>query len=260
MLLIIITFILIIVIISIIIPIINKKKNCEKFENTTETKISPIVEIAKEHSKLQILKDENESIQKVTNNLQLIKNDLENKIKELKFIINEKTEEKLKLENNINEINKQKENSIIAFQILKDRVDATTRKENELLIKEENLNKILLDIPKLSEIKCNQEIINIQKQLESISKSINNDDFCLNTNKIPEPNFKNYNEKNNDLTYKWCLCNDNNKNSEECISYIECKNNYDLNKNKSDVIGDDLDIYFKCIDRYNTFPKYLNKN
>jgi len=76
----------IIIIIVIIVSLFLKKNynNCEKFQDVSENKISPIVEIAKEHSRLQILKDENENMEKVTKNLELIKNDLENKIRDLK--------------------------------------------------------------------------------------------------------------------------------------------------------------------------------
>jgi hypothetical protein len=259
----------VIIIIVIIISLFLKKKynNCEKFQDVSENKINPIVEIAKEHSRLQILKDENENMEKVTKNLEIIKNDLENKIRDLKFTIDQKKEEKIKIENDLNEIEKQKTDVMIAFKALKDRVDDTTKKENELLIKEETLNKKLSEIPKLSEIKCNQDIIDIQKKLEVIGKNINKinedkiDQFCVNTKQMPTPIFKTYTEKENDkdLSYKWCLCNDTNKNTENCVSYIKCKNNYDTNKDKSTVIGDDLDVYFKCIDKYNNFPKFLNK-
>jgi uncharacterized membrane protein len=47
----------VIIIIVIIISLFLKKKynNCENFQDVSENKINPIVEIAKEHSRLQIL-------------------------------------------------------------------------------------------------------------------------------------------------------------------------------------------------------------
>jgi len=260
MLILLIIILIIIIIISQLIKIIK----VEKFEDITQTKINPIIELAKETTKLEITKTENKQITDLTEKLKLVRNELESRIDELTRTINEKKQDKLNVEAEIDEINKKKINALAVFQVLKDKIDDTSMKELELAKKEKDLEDKEKEMIKISDIKENELSKTILSKLEEILKNINDskiDEFCVNTKVMPKPIFKTYNETINDydLTNKWCSCNDNNK-TDACVNYLTCKTNYDNNKDKNNLSGDELDVYFKCIDLYTDFPKYLIKN
>lgn len=236
--------------------------NREKFENINETKIHPVIEIAKETTKLEAVKKENKDITDITDKLVLVKVNLEKKIAELNNTIEEKNKAKIKLEDDIAELDKQKIASLSVFDILKYKIDKTVEKDIQLKEKEQELNKKENDLGKVIDIKDKQNMTAILGKLNEISKNIeetnkesNDNQFCLITKEMPKPIFK----TNNDMSYKWCMCNDINKKSESCINYFNCKLNYDTNKEKTNLSGNDLDVYFKCIDLYSDFPKYINK-
>ena len=67
--------------------------NREKFENINETEIHPVIEIAKETTKLEAVKKENKDITDITDKLVLVKINLEKKIDELKNIVTGKRSE-----------------------------------------------------------------------------------------------------------------------------------------------------------------------
>lgn len=255
--------IVLIVLLFIILFITNYYKY-EKFENINQSQINPIVELAKEVTRLEKVKKENEEITDLTEKLKLVKNDLEKKIDELKTTYEEKKQEKLKLDEEIKNIDKQKITSVAVFQVLKDKIDNINEKESQLGKKEEDINKKAIEFKQTKEQEHNKITSDILDKLNEIYKNLNEiksnkkEDFCLNTKEFPKPVFKTYANKDDDLSSKWCLCNDNNK-KDECINYLGCKINYDTNKDKSELSGNDLDVYFKCIDTYSDFPKYLNK-
>jgi len=253
--------IIIIVIILAIITIIFSQSNIEQFQDITTVSINPIVALAKETTKLEAVKLENKEIMTLTERLKLVKNELERRIDELNRTIEEKNLNKLKVENEIEEINKQKINALSVFQVLKNKVDDTDIKQLELAKKEKELEERENGIKKIGDIKDNQLNLTIFKKLEEISNKLNknNKDFCNNTKIMPDIDFKTYDNIDDDMTNNWCLCNDTNKKTEACVNYMTCKKNFDDNKDKSKLSGNDLDIYFKCIDLYPNFPKYIIK-
>lgn len=253
--------IIIIVIILAIITIVINNSTIENFQDITTVAINPIVELAKETTKLEAVKNENKEIMSLTERLKLVRNELERRIDELNRTVEEKNQYKLQVENEIEEINNQKINAMNVFQVLKNKIDDADIKQLELAKKEKDLEEKEKEIKKIGDIKENQLNLTIFKKLEEISNKLNknNQDFCKNTKEIPKVDFKIYDNIDDDLANTWCLCNDNNKKSEVCVNYLTCKKNYDDNKDKSNLSGNDLDIYFKCIDLYPNFPKYIIK-
>ena len=98
--------IIIIVIILAIITIVINNSTIENFQDITTVAINPIVELAKETTKLEAVKNENKEIMTLTERLKLVRNELERRIDELNRTIEEKNQNKLKVENEIEEINK----------------------------------------------------------------------------------------------------------------------------------------------------------
>lgn len=254
-------FILILLIVIIITLLIIKYYNYENFENIDKTKINPVVQLAEETIKLNAVKKENKEITDITQKLQLVKIELEKKIQELNNVIKEKNNEKNKIETEIIDINTQRSHIYSVFAILKKKLKDVIKKEMDLQDKENELNIKKEEIDNVFEIKNKQDFDNILDKLNNISKQFT-DNFCTTTKEMPKPIFKKYSEKDNDidLSYKWCLCNDNNKKSDNCDNYIKCKNNYLNNYEKQLLNSEDLDIYFKCTDLYSDFPKYINKS
>jgi len=253
--------IIIIVIILAIITIVINNSTIENFQDITTVAVNPIVELAKETTKLEAVKVENKEITTLTEKLKLVRNELERRIDELNRTIEEKNQNKLKVENEIDEINKQKTNALAVFQVLKNKIDDADVKQLELAKKEKDLENKEEEIKKIGEIKENQLTLTIFKKLEEISNKLNknNKEFCNNTKEIPKIDFKTYDNIDDDLANNWCLCNDTNKKTEACVNYMTCKKNYDDNKDKSKLSGNELDVYFKCIDLYPNFPKYIIK-
>ena len=59
----------------------------------------------------------------------------------------------------------------------------------------------------------------------------------------------------------WCLCNDTNKNTPDCVAYSKCKINYDIvkkgidgGKNFTQLDKINTDVYNECINLYTNFP------
>lgn len=229
----------------------------EKFEDGT-TKINPVIELAKEITKLDVTKKENESIKLDTAKLKSKINEFERQITNLDSTIKEKTNVKLNLENEIAEIDKRKALTAAVATIVKTSIDKTIQKEEELKKKEEDLNKKEDDAKELTKIKDNQQLTSILKSLEEVKKELNKDkEFCDNTKEIPKPIFKTYGKNEKDLSYAWCMCNDENKKLKDCNNYLTCKDNYDKNKDIKKLDGNELEKYFNCLSIYPEFPKYL---
>lgn len=239
------------------------KINIENFEDVS--KINPIVELAKETTKLEATKSENNLIKGDTEKLKTKINELERKITELDSTIKDKTDVKLKLENDIAEIDKKKALTAAVATVVRTSIDKTIQKEEELKKKEEDLNKKEVESKELIKIKDNQQLTTIlnkldevKKKTDDISKGLDKDkEFCETTKEMPKAIFKTYGDDEKDLSYNWCMCNDDNKKSKDCTNYLSCKDNYNKNKDLKKLEGDELEKYFSCLSTFPEFPKYL---
>jgi len=256
--------IIIFLIIVLLLVLIYLNKTVENFEDVS--KINPVVELAQTVTKLNATKKENEEIKLNTEKLKTKVTELEKQIKLLDSTINDKTAVKLKLENDIAEIEKQKAVTAAVATVVQTSIDKTIKKEEELKKKEEDISKKVSDTKELTKIKNNQQyttILNtlneVKTKTEDIIKELNKDkEFCNNTKEIPKVAFKTYGVNEKDLSYNWCMCNDTNKKTKECENYLSCKDNYDKNKDAKKLEGADLEKYFSCISTYpEIFPTYL---
>jgi len=253
-------FIIIIIIIVIVLFYVFKLYTIENFETTG---VNPVIETAKQVSYLETLKKQNEEIKKNNDELRREIKEMENKLNELKTETQNKENEKINLESKISDINKEREINLTIAELVKQSIDKTTEKEEELKKYEEDLKKKQEEVKELEKIKENEKLTEIMNKLEEVKKTtqetVKDTDFCNITKEIPKPIFKSYNETEKNLTLDWCKCNNNN-NKEECKDYQICKNNYDKYKNETSLGGEDLIFYFNCLKLYPEFPKYLTDN
>jgi len=255
--------ILLVIVLILVLVYLNKIIRIENFEDST--KINPVVELAKEATKLEATKKENEFVKKDTEKLKTKINELERKITELDSAIKDKTSIKLNLENDIAKIDKQKALTAAVATIVKTSIDKTLQKEDELKKKEEDLRKKEAESKELAKIKDNQQLATIlnkldevKKKTDDISKGLDKDkEFCDTTKEMPKAVFKTYAPNEKDLSYTWCMCNDDNKKTKDCDNYLSCKDNYDKNKDAKNLEGAQLEKYFSCISTFPDFPKYL---
>jgi len=89
----------------------------QQVSNTTTTTIQS------DTTKVEIIKNENKNINKLTEKLQSLKKDLLYKIEELEKIIAEKLDGKRKLEKEIEEIDKQLNEYLSAIKLIKNNID-----------------------------------------------------------------------------------------------------------------------------------------
>jgi|694.fasta_scaffold08619_7 hypothetical protein len=95
--------------------------------------------------------------------------------------------------------------------------------------------------------------------------------ICLTSDKMPTPLLKSFtsdltninvlSDNDYEQSQLWCLCNDANKNTPDCVAYSKCKINYDIVKKgidggKSFTQLDKIntDVYNECINLYTNFP------
>lgn len=86
-------------------------------------------------------------------------------------------------------------------------------------------------------------------------------DICQLYSSFPSPvsqDFINNNKK--DISYLWCLCNDNLNKNIDCMEYKNCLNHYSINKDKKTINEDELNLYLRCINKFPEYPKFLNEN
>ena len=261
----------------------------EKFENISKSSnintsncsgISPVIKMTEQVDKLKVLEKINNDIK---NKNDILKSEINSKGNQLNTINEEtkrKEEEKLKLENEISNLNKNKEiHNNIASSLVK---GITTIEEKEANLKKKEA-EIQLEINKLQElknkkipdepVKINQEQIDlifnklllIEKLFKELKEEKNEDkkdkDICQLYSSIPSPvsqDFINNNKK--DLPYLWCLCNDNLNKNIDCMEYKNCLNNYSINKDKKTLKEDELNLYFRCINKFPEYPKFLSDN
>lgn len=260
-------------------------KNIEGFENPAQDKtveISPVIQIAEQTSKLEVLKKEYDDMQRDKIKTE---NDIKENARELVKInreIDERTQKKLDLELEIAEIERHKDDIVNSATIVKRGLEAQKQLELNLNKKEGEINtlidnyekqketdKLIMDKP--TEIKPEQIDLILDK-LDAVKKEMltyNSGKICKTYDKIPEITEKAFMVNVNDVkidsedkdhqTYLWCLCDDN-KDKDVCITYMDCNKNYNKNNGKAVIDDDDLTLYNKCIDKYPSFPRYYRNN
>ena len=262
----------------------------ENFENSSSSSnintsnyvgISPVIKIAEQVDKLKVLEKINNEITNKNNNLISEINSKGNLLNSINDETRKKEEVKLKLEEEISKLNKNKDiHNNIASTIVK---GITTIEEKEAILKKKEA-EIQLKINKLQElkekkipenqsVKINQEqidilfnkLILIEKLFKELKEEKNYEkkdkDICQLYSSIPSPvsqDFINNNKK--DLPYLWCLCNDNLNKNIDCMEYKNCLNHYTTNKDKKTIKEDELNLYFRCINKFPEYPKFLNEN
>jgi len=244
---------------------------------SNSSNINPVIAIASETNLLSQLQKENNIIKNDTN-LEKIKLEIiQDELLKIRKEIENKEQEKLQLSNEISKMDNMRYISNTILSMIIKGIDATMKKERELRnyennleTKKEKLEKLLLQpTPTLPPVVIKEEQIkpikDKLKELEIIINEVKNkipNNICNNSN-MPEPKKEafvfNLDELQNP-SYLWCMCNDNNKNTSNCIDYMACNKNYLDNKDKSSLIGDDLTLYMKCLTKFYNFPRYLNKN
>jgi hypothetical protein len=252
----------------------------ETFENPT-TEIAPVVKMAEQVDKLKVLEKINNDYTKKNDNLTSQINSKGTQLNSINEETKKKEEVKLKLEEEISNLNKNKEvHTTIASTLVKG-ISTIEEKEAELKKKEA---EIQLEISKLKElkekkipenstVKLNQEqldiILNKLILIEKLFKEIKEDndeknkdkDICKLYTSMPVPTSKDFmNNNKKDLTYLWCLCNDNINKNIDCMEYKNCLNNYKENKDKKTMKEDELTLYLRCINKFPNYPKFLNEN
>ena len=230
-------------IIILIILILFQVVRIQAIENFED--VNPVVQIAERTKYLDVLKAETTDLEKKRDKLKEEIDGLTKENKELNNKIVEKKEEKLNLEANIAETKDTQENALL---LIKNSLNETIKKEDELKLQE-------LELKEEKDEKLNKIINKIQEIV--VDK---NTQFCNITKEIPEIKFKTYNSDEKDLAFEWCKCNDDNKNSDVCLNYQSCKDNYNNYKDYKSLSGDDLATYFNCRRLYPQFPNYLINN
>jgi predicted nucleic acid-binding Zn-ribbon protein len=237
--------------------------------------LNPVSEISSQTSLLTQLKVKNENLKNDTEEELLKLDDVKKQLLDVQNELEDKKAEKLRLSEQISNIdNARIANNTIVELILKG-IDANINKENELTDlkkeideKKEKIEKLLSEpiapvVIKEEQIEpLIQKLKDLEKKMGEISNKIPNNICTLNSN-MPEPQkeaFINDLEQIQNPSYLWCMCNEENKNSSNCLDYMECNQNYIKNKDKTALISDDLTIYMKCLSKYPNFPKYLTEN
>jgi len=239
--------------------------------------INPQLGIASQLSLMSNLKKENDIIRKNTKNNQDILQSLQTQLFNINSELENKKKEKIKLVSDINNMNISRytnnANITMILKVMENNIiiaDKLKKYEEQLIKKKKEIEKLLLlpkpTIPPVTikdeQIKPIKEKLDFleQKITEINNKTPNN--ICTSHSSMPHPQkdaFLYDYEKVNNPSYAWCVCNDKNKHSDECILYMDCNKNYLNNKDKEGLVGDDLNLYMKCLSRYPNFPKYLSQ-
>ena len=260
---------------QLLIPETNEIKPRSDIYNTY---LNPQLGVASQISLLGRLKDESDKIRITTSSNQNLLQSLQNELSKITDDIEKKKNEKIKLTSELQDMNLSRYintaniNMILQAMetnIIKD--DQLKRQEEELLKKKKEVEDLLfLPKPSIPPVFIKEEQLRpISDKLTDLEKrliEINNktpDNICSSHSSMPKPQkdafLYDYNQVNNP-SYSWCVCNDKNKHSEDCIQYMDCNKNYLKNRDKEGLIGEDLTSYMKCISRYTNFPKYITEN
>lgn len=240
--------------------------------------LNPQLGIASQLSLKSNLKKENDKIRENTKKSQDLLQSLQKELYNVNDELEKKRKEKTKLTGEINDMNISRytnnANITMILKAMEDNIikaDLLKKYEDELVKKKEDLEDLLLlPKPTLPPVIIREDQINpIKEKLDYLEKKIieiNNktpNNICSSHSFMPHPQKEafiyDYNHVNNP-SYSWCVCNDKNKHSDDCILYMDCNKNYINNKNKESLVGDDLNLYMKCLSRYPNFPKYLTDN
>lgn len=246
--------------------------------NNNSVSLNPQLGIASQLSLMTNLKKDNDKIRANTKTNQDILQSLQTELYKINDELEKKKNEKNKVAAELNNMNitryTNNANITMILKAMEDNLinaDILKKKEEELIKKNDEIQKLLLlpkptlppVIIKEEQIKpINEKLDYLEKKIiEIYNKTPNN--ICNSHSSMPHPQKEaflyDYNQVNNP-SYSWCVCNDKNKHSDDCILYMECNKNYINNRNKESLIGDDLTLYMKCLSRYPNFPKYLTKN
>ena len=236
--------------------------------------ISPVLYIATQSSLLTQLKDKNDEIKCENTAIEKKVGELQLKLTDLTSELRQKEEEKLRLSGEVADMDKlQFINNKIISLIVKgmnaniDKEQQLSKYEKDLDTKKEKLETLLLTpTPTLPPVEIKEQqlkiitdkLAEIEKTFTELNKKVP-ENPC--SKPMPEPSAEAFIfnvEEVQTPTHSWCMCNDDNKNSPDCIDYMSCQINYLKNKNSTSLIGDDLTLYTKCINRFSNFPKYLN--
>lgn len=259
----------------------------ENFENSSNintsnyTGIAPVVKIAEQIDKLKVLEKINNEILVKNENLKSEINSKGNQLNILNEETQKKEEAKIKLEEEISNLNKNKDiHNSIASTLVKG-LSTIEQKETELKKKEAEIelkiNKLQelkeKQIPEIPPVKINQEqldlLLNKLIIIEKLFKEIKEEnkenkkdkDICQLYSSMPTPTSQDFiKDDKKDLSYLWCLCNDNINKNIDCMEYKNCLNHYTNNKEKKTINEDELKLYFRCINKFSEYPKFLNEN
>ncbi len=241
------------------------------------TSISPVIQLAEELNKLKLLQKVNKEIDNKNSEIEYNINTNTNLIKGLNEDVDKKRDEKLKLESEISKMNFEKESHNNIAKSLITTIKTIEEKEEELKKKEIELKKEMKEleelklkpVPELPPVNINQKQIDLLLEklilIENLFKEVKGKkeekDICQLYETIPQPKKDDFiNDNKKDLTYLWCLCNDNMDKNVDCMEYKSCLSNYAKNKNNKTIEKEDLMLYFRCINKFPEFPKYLKDN
>ena len=246
--------------------LIPKNNNIVKNPNPT---ISPVLYIATQSSLLTKLKQENDNIKYETATFEKKIAELQLLLLKIKDELKQKEEEKLKLSGDVSTLESQRYiNTKIINMIVKgmnayiDKENYLKQYEEEIETKKNKLEQLLLTpVPTLAPVVLQEDqLSSITDKLNIIEKKLSDNNICNKPMPVPlkEAFIFNGSELQNP-THMWCMCNDDNKKSSDCLEYMSCQANYQKNKDKTTMIDEDLMLYMKCINKYENFPKYLIK-
>lgn len=262
----------------------------ERFENSSSssniitsnyTGISPVIKIAEQVDKLKVLEKINNEIINKNDNLTAQINSKGNQLNSINDETKKKEEVKLKLEEEISNLNKNKDihNNIAStlvkgIKTIEEKEADLKKKEAEIQLEINKLQELKeKKIPENQEVKINQvqidillnKLILIEKLFKELKEEKNEEkkdkDICQLYSSFPSPvsqDFINNNKK--DISYLWCLCNDNLNKNIDCMEYKNCLNHYSINKDKKTINEDELNLYLRCINKFPEYPKFLNEN
>ncbi len=250
----------------------------EEIEPEKMVEISPVIQIAEQTSKLEALKKEYKDVEKEKIKIEGEIKDNVNELIKINKEISDKKKEKLELDKQIADINDKKDEVVMSADIVKKGLEAQKQMETKLDKKENEINTMIDEYEKKKEIDelitdkpteiKPEQIDMILDKLDAVKKemiSYNSSKVCKEFDKIPEVTDKSFMINTGDIkidsdnkdhqVYLWCMCDDN-KDKDECITYMDCNKNYNKNNGKASIDDDDLTLYNKCVSKYPNFPNY----
>jgi DNA repair exonuclease SbcCD ATPase subunit len=279
--------IIFIVLLIILFIIFNNIKNIsydmyEHFENSSNQNssnyvgIAPVVVMAEQVNKLKVLDKIKKDYINNIDNLSSQINSKGNQLNEINDETKKKEEIKLKLEDEISKLNKNKEiHNSVASTIVKgittieQKEEELKKKEAEIKLEMDKLKKLKdKQIPEDTQVKMDKQqidlLLNKFSLIEKLLKTEKKDteqDICKLYSSMPMPTSQNFIDNNKkDISYLWCLCNDNINKNIDCMEYKNCLNHYMNNKDNKTLKEDELNLYFRCINKFNEYPQFLTNN